>query len=911
MTSREKIRFTPVAAAALLALCSTAQAQTAKAAEALETVIVTGIRASQEKSINVKRNADAHVDVISAEDIGKMPDKNVADSLARIPGVVVSNAVSGEGGFDESDRIGLRGTDPSLTQTLINGHGVASGDWFVLSQFGNVGRSVSFSLLPSSLVSRVVVRKSPEASLVEGGTTGSVDIITRRPLAFSQALTAEASVGLVNSQLAKKSDPQLNGLFAFKNEAKTFGVLAQVFSEERHLRRDGVETLSYEKIAPGSKIALADPKLAGVLYPISIGSVLFQQERKRTGGLVELQLKPSNDIDLGLSAFSSELKAKNYNNNYLLMPNKILEKGEGQAPLPGYVISETNGVKTLVEARFAPTAGRTYGEIDPISRPDSRATANFVNLDGRWQVNSALTLSTKAGTSKGRGETLAQDVLQLDSVGSGGAWRLNGINSAPSFNVGRDPSKSDGWQFGWIWGEQNLIVSDKEDWLHLDGEYAFEGGIFSGIKFGVRHAKHDRRTGQIVGQGPQCADGSNFNASCPAALSPATPGNIPAQGQLYPGNFGSGLGGGFPTDIAYFTPAQLAELAAKYARRALPLRHDWAKDYGVAETTDAAYVQGQLEGSGWSSVIGLRAVRTKSVADFALGATPTTQGAINNSAFGAYLPTAISRSYTDVLPSASLKLDLQKDLIARFSVAKTMTRPDYTSLAGSVSLVKPGTPTGTGGGAGGNPYLDPVRSTNFDANLEWYFAPRSFASAGLFYMDIGSYITAGTSQAQYLTEFNGQTVMANYLLSTPVNKKAKVKGFELAGEMPVAGNFGVSANYTYTDAADSDGHALRGASKNTFTVGGFFENDQWSLRANYSHRSSLYVGQDRGYDFNQAAGGVLSASLGFKLNDKIAFSLDGQNLNDPKLKYYALNDDQPRSIYRNGRQFYLTARIKY
>ncbi|TMH05827.1 MAG: TonB-dependent receptor, partial [Betaproteobacteria bacterium] len=160
-----------------------------------QTVVVTGIRGSLQQSLARKRNADSHVEVITAEDIGKMPDKNVADSLQRVPGVTISSAGATEGGFDENDRVSMRGTGPSLTQTLLNGHGVATGDWFVLNQTGTVGRSVSYSLLPSELVESVVVHKTSEASLVEGGVTGSVNIVTRRPLGFKQQLTLEASAG--------------------------------------------------------------------------------------------------------------------------------------------------------------------------------------------------------------------------------------------------------------------------------------------------------------------------------------------------------------------------------------------------------------------------------------------------------------------------------------------------------------------------------------------------------------------------------------------------------------------------------------------------------------------------------------------------------------------------------------------
>jgi len=153
----------PEVPSAPAAAASAPAAQAAKPAAQLETVNITGIRASLEQSLNRKRDADTRVEVISAEDIGKMPDKNVADSLQRVPGVTISSAGANEGGFDENDRVSMRGTSPSLTQTLINGHNVAAGDWFILNQTGTVGRSVSYTLLPSELVRRVTVHKSAQA----------------------------------------------------------------------------------------------------------------------------------------------------------------------------------------------------------------------------------------------------------------------------------------------------------------------------------------------------------------------------------------------------------------------------------------------------------------------------------------------------------------------------------------------------------------------------------------------------------------------------------------------------------------------------------------------------------------------------------------------------------------------------
>src|SRR3954469_5280999 len=219
-------KSTLIATAVSLALAKHAAAdsqEASKPTEEIETVLVTGIRASLDQSLEVKRDADARLEVVTAEEVGKLPAHNVADALRGLPGVNISSSSADEGGFDESDRFSLRGTSPSLTQTLINGHSVGSADWFVLSQGNNVGRSVSYTLLPSELVSSVEVNKSSHASLQEGGTTGTVNILTRKPLQFSQSLTTEVSVGGVYSEQADANDPQLSGLLNYKNESESFG----------------------------------------------------------------------------------------------------------------------------------------------------------------------------------------------------------------------------------------------------------------------------------------------------------------------------------------------------------------------------------------------------------------------------------------------------------------------------------------------------------------------------------------------------------------------------------------------------------------------------------------------------------------------------------------------------------------
>lgn len=332
----------------------------------------------------------------------------------------------------------------------------------------------------------------------------------------------------------------------------------------------------------------------------------------------------------------------------------------------------------------------------------------------------------------------------------------------------------------------------------------------------------------------------------------------------------------------------------------------------MSEKTNAAYLQSDLEGSGWSGNVGLRLVQTKQSVTNNVAVSANTPGAVTASAFGPYLPTTTDHTYTDVLPSMNVKFKLNKDMVARFAMSRTMSRPDYSALAGSVSLAPPAAAGGVGSGTGGNPDLKPVRSNNMDLTLEYYYAPRALVSAGLFHMGLSSYVGYGQVNKQFLTysATAPQGEVVNYLLTVPVNTTGKVNGIELAWEAPLWGNFGANANYTYTDAKEGGGGPLVGASKHTYNLGAYYEDDKFNARVAYNFRSSFFSGLDRNTAFYQDDTANVAASLGYKINDRFSVSLDGHNLNNAKLKYFALNTDQPRSIYENGRQYYLTLRAK-
>lgn len=929
MKSNLKLNLTPIASAvsvlivtAAMATSMSAQAQQAEAKkDETQQVTVTGVRASMQQSLNQKRNAESHIEVITAEDIGKMPDKNVADSLQRVSGVTTSSASGNEGGFDENDRVSMRGTNPSLTQTLINGHNMAAGDWFVLNQSGaGVGRSISYTLLPSELVGRIEVNKTSQASLVEGGVAGSINVITRKPLEFKKQLTAEASLGVVYAELPKKTDPQISGLINWKNDVNTFGLMVQAFSEKRSLRRDGQEILGWSQIAAGSPMAKTNPDLAGAYYPSLMGSALFEQTRHRTGGLVSAQFKPSNEFDVVLSGFSSKLDAANYNRNYMFWGSSVIDAGNGQTPEPGYTVANNNGVKTLTSATFKPIAGKTYGVYDQISRPDAGSEVNFFSVDATWKANADLKFNGQLGTSKAKGKTPTQDVAEWNvGIGSGASYRINGVDNAADWKLGNTNYGSRANDtLGWVFGYQNTIVDDKESWAKLDGEYQLNQGVFSSLKFGVRATEHKRSSDAALGQGPGCKNAAGTQAPwdwsqstwCPVGtIAQNDPAKFPSTVSQYPSNYGSGLGGNFPSNIWYYTPAQLAEFNKYSNRDNNGTRLDYGTQFALKENVNAFYVQGNMEGEGWSGNVGLRYVQTKEN----VVSTLTGPGAgQKTSDFGTFHFATTENTFNDILPSLNLRFDVQKDLVARFAVSKTMTRPDFGALASAISLSPPATATGVGSGSGANPNLKPIRSNNFDASLEWYFAPRALLSGSVYYMDLTSYVGIGQVSRSYFTTSAAipQGAMVPYVLSVPVNTSAKVKGFELAYEQPIGANFGFATNYTYADAKDAKDQEVVGASKNTYNLSGYYEDDTFNARLSYSYRSAFYSGLDRETAFSQAATGSLSASFGYKINENFAISFDAHNLNKPTLKYFALNENQPRSIYQSGRQYYLTLRAK-
>ncbi|HEY2659496.1 MAG TPA: TonB-dependent receptor [Caulobacteraceae bacterium] len=899
-------------ASAVAIICAAAPTFAAEAASngaAVDEIVVTGIRESLQKAIQVKKNSDEHVDAISATDIGKLPDKNVADALQRIPGVNIASSAGGEGGFDEADRVSIRGTSPSLTQVTIDGHSVATGDWFILDQYETVGRSTSFELLPAETVAGATVYKTQNASLLEGGVSGSVDVITRKPLDFKQQFTAEASVQGAYDSLAGSTKPQINGLLGWKNQDSTFGVLLQGFYEDRTVQRNGQETLGYTKLLASQPTVQANPSLLGVMAPTLIGSSLFQQEKKRSGIDGSVQWEPNDKFEVRLSGFYSKLNATNNNYNYMYWGTN---EYNNNAPS-----SFTVANNTLTSAAFpALNAGGNPVDgiiVDAITRPSSGSSTYYVNLDGKYKVNDKLTFTGQIGYSEGTGDTPNQLSYEVDGA--------PGISYAPSGNgwavtPSNNPQSPAGLVNDWAW-TAILRSADKEAYGQVDGDWAVGNGVFKDVLFGVRASDHTRQVdfwdrGCTLG-----ANGSCFGAGTQpySTVNPVS----------YPSNYSGGELGipglivplhGSPSavdNVVNSIPGGVRG-SAKVVEQAQ--NWYWPDTFKVHERDTEGYVMAKVGGEGWRGNFGVRIAGTQETADVnisdpVIGGVSGTLAAANGtkdyapaSAYGPFFIDKVTHNYIDILPSVNFTFDLQKNLLLRLSAAETMSRPDYSDLGGGVALTNL-----TLTGNKGNPDLKPVKAAVYDASLEWYYQPTSLLAASVFYNDFSSYVSYLTTTGTYFDQQTNSNQL--YTLNTPTNIGAELKGVELQLQQPLPYNFGFQTNLTVIDSEAATGGPMIGTSKITYNLVGYYEQKWGSARLAYTYRSSYFIGFDRGTPEHEEGYGQLDASVNINVTPNISLTFDAKNITDTLIKYYAANTTQPRAVYDNGSQYYFGIKAKF
>jgi iron complex outermembrane receptor protein len=889
---------TPIAAAITLALWSmaTGSAQAQAAGDApLQTIEVTGIRASLAKSLSVKRDTVANVEVITAEDIGKMPDKNLADSLQRLAGVAVRTD------YDEAEKVSMRGTNPDMSLILFNGHTVSGGDWYVADQ-GSSSRSTSLSLMPSSVLNQALVYKTSQANLVDGGLAGTINVTTRKPLAQKAKVGGVVSVGAAYAQLPDRYSPDMSASVNWKNDANTFGVILQGFSEKRYSRRDSVSRFAYgassgwDVINTATMKGITDQSLAGtglkaadlngVRMPGSMSSEFVEGVRDRKGGMFSLQYKPNNDLDVSVTGFHSKMKADN--NGRLTsgaMYSMLLGKGE---PLGSVVAAAANTnsngqqvfaqirnpvivtertvygheLKVLKSADIVFPDGTTpqyVGNSEGFYRQGAYATSAFLDLDGKYRVDNDLTVKALVSVTRGVGTTARDQGTTFARYGTGIRYALNGLNDAPdSSYIGAGTNtpglNADGSGYRMVGRTASGIKTvDKEKSFAFDAELKQGNGIWQSLETGFRHADHARTSGRW---GP--------------AFRSAILVNQPVAGVLpYPSDFGDGLGGGNWDNTGFsFAPEAMSAYIASLVKETSPdFERRVNSEIDMRERQTASYLMQNLEGERWSGNVGLRYVVTRVNADIATpipsGACQRTEpgkpvipcvkypGAIVNSGDAVsfydgvpfnpnsgvlYYKTPTDRTYKRLLPSMNLRYELSKELIGRFGASRTIGRQNYNILGTGF-----GTPTCVATGCtvtGPNPDIRPLISDNVDIALSWYFARRSLVSLNVFHSKIDGYVKTGSNRGGVTVDLldpRDQSVKP-FSVNTAGQQGAKISGIEVSYEQPIGAGFGFQSNVSRAKTRVDDGRPMVGASEWAGNLGGYFENDKMSARLVYNYR---------------------------------------------------------------------------
>ena len=880
-----------------------------------ETIVVTGIRKSITDSIATKRRANSIVDVVTAEDVGKFPDNNVAESLSRLPGVTVDHQ------FGEGEQLSIAGVEPALNRLTIDGHSVASADWGG-NPSDRSSRTFNYSLLSPSIISQAIVYKTPEARLQEGAIGGSVDIITRKPLDLKPH-TLTATGGYQYNDRVKKGSFRGSGLYSWHNDNGTLGILLAGNYDNERLSRAGVAVYWYRQ---GSEMmnawtldangnAISGATLNGHLptaaelaqfsqarHAAFLAHEYFQQDRKRLGLNGALQFRPVDNLTLTATALVIR-------GNYSNVSNSEYTYGYDGSQMTAAEFSDGVVTKATFKPVAAGSTGAT-GQLDTLYRKTKvkndtyslmydwkpgewvvTGNAGYTKASGGkdpeylldWRTQQGFTSGTYGRTSYVNWQYPATDATKWIS----NFTALGGENQTePAVLAANNGQPFFGRQIGGI--TKSDFTLDKEKFAQFDVSRKVDLGPITEIFFGARYSDHDNSNETVGG-----ATFTNQNYTL-ADVDPVT-----RSASLY-----SGLGtSGNSIPFAALNADQIISTLEKYGTINISRGFSKGSFFDVNETILNGYVQANFKSGRIHGNIGGRFVQTKDTSNFY---------SAGNNASGNYQELPVKVSHTDrrFLPAFNVAYDAGENVVLRASAAKVIARPRYSDLAGYTTLDDT---TRTGGG--GNPDLKPYAATNYGLSAEWYFKPGSYLAGEIFYRDISNYIGNQVVDGVQLTNpVTGQTL--EYSISRPVNGgKAKVTGFSLSGNVNLIWGFGIQGNYTFADAevksATLSATGLPYLSRNTVTITPYWEKGPFQARVSYNRRSKYFYryGRVQSRDFTDAYA-QLDAQISYALNKNIQLTGNAANLLDETYYQYSSDPKFPTSVYKNGRVFSLTATFK-
>lgn len=902
---------------ALQAQASVALAQEAgpavadESAQTLDTMVVTGYRASLERAVDIKRGEAGVVDAIVAEDIADFPDLNLAESLQRIPGVSITR----EGG--EGRNISVRGLGPQFTRVRINGiEGLATGGGTDTSGGVNRSRSFDFNTFASELFTQLVVRKTSAAEIEEGSLGATVDLRTARPFDYD-GFTMAVGGQMGYNTLAEEYDPR--GTFLVSN---TFadghaGALLSIAYTDRTVVEEGSDSVRwwtaqnsttnfFDQDSPFQ--AALDPD---VYHPRIPRYNLYRHEQERLGITGALQFKLGERTELVFDGLFARFDANRWQDNINAVSfSRTNADGKQETIVRDGAI---DGRGNLVYGVFDNVDIRSEGRYDEQSTEFTQLTAALEH-----GFSDAVQMNVLLGMSQSEYDNPIQTTVIADKFNvQGYSWDYRGNDRLPVFDYGDlDPTDPTGWTLAEI-RLRPQYVENTFDTATMDLSWA--ASPYFTLKGGVNWKRYEYASREW---GRGTPGSGRVETVAGISIDDATLASLMREYNIRAGNAGRAV---VPDVHAFAALMGIHSGTGPYAVHT-NLTNTIANNRAIEEESLGFFVQGDFNFDiGAIPVrgnVGVRRVETEL----------TSSGWIDITT-----PGQVVHKYTDTLPSFNLVAELTPDLLLRVAGAEVMTRPNLGFLGiGTTFSVAGGSRTVTTG----NPRVEPFRAKTFDLGLEWYFGDGGLVSVGAFYKDIDSYIqtsresrpfsTSGLPASLLLPEW-GVTPDDEFVFQQPLNTPGgELTGFEVGYQQPftflpgIWSDFGVQLNYTYVDSdiqylsssgAPSATGPMVGLSNNAWNATLYYDNTRFSARVSAAYRDE-YMNQIPGREGTDMEGTAetttIDASLSYNFSENLSVSLEGLNLTDEWSDMWLDSGrNMPIAYTHTGRQYMLGFRYKF
>jgi iron complex outermembrane receptor protein len=913
-------------------------------------IVVTGFRASLDSALSAKRSETAAIDSIVAEDIGKFPDSNLAESMQRIPGVALARGDGGEG-----KNISVRGLGAGFTRVRINGmEGTAQTGASDIYGAQNSGRSFDFNVFPTEIFNGLSVRKTPSADVEEGSLGATVDLTAPKPLGQSKDFVISATVKGLWNQVSKKTDPRGSLLVAKKFGDGRWGILGSFAYQKRHIREVGysaVDILSSNTnggfcspvgVTPavpavGSKGAtaalcypgnprtgsvsaynavqaatrpgffLADGKTlvpgGGAFFPRIPRYLNSQQKQERIGGTATLQFQPDEKTDISVDLLYSRFHVVR-RDNYIEAISFARSASNNGMPDTSIKSLTLDSLGSVESAAYDGVDVRSEGLVDNFVSTFKQASINF-----KHDFSDALSVTTLFGMNKSRLQTKQRFQYYMDAIDKPFTFAYNG-NSTPDLGFGFDvadpanfnyaPGLADGTVLGGF-GFQGAPRYNQTTGLTGETNLNWKVADFFTVKTGAQYRRANFTT---LGTGYYTADITTKSLPAGTTLSSLTM-QIEGVNDLW--------GHSAPASWASLDPSKLISTFSLDTARTCGVSCGTGLSR-VLEEEKSGYVMGTFDLEdrlpvGVRGDFGVRYVHTNQASSAVI---PTALASSPTGVTGQY--NFASRAYDNWLPSGNLVIEPVESLLLRFSASKVIARPELAALTPSSTINAV-----TRSGSVQNPNLEPISAKTFDAAAEWYFRPGSLLSVAYFHKNIDTFIqnvpqtvpfnTLGLPNA--LLDGSNTQPTELFVISQPANTPGgKLNGIEVNAQIPFTflsspflKNFGILANYThvtsnitYITATNAAGAvtattqaALLGLSKNTASGTAYYEDKKFSVRGTVNYRDPFLRGvpASPGSDVQTNDKTMyVDASASFAITDNIKLLIEGTNLTDEQNRIY-------------------------